>query len=120
MKLSDYKGEDAVVLLGQIMDPLSEIIGDDDVKNAFRSDDRMGMVKPILSNHPGAIIEIMAKINGEDPEEFKPKVNIFTLPVMVMELIADDDFMGLFTLQSQTGQAARSGSATENIGENGD
>lgn len=99
-KLSDYKGEEALELLANLIDPLSKIISDPVVADMVRSKaNYMGVIKYILTNHGGALIEILALIEGEDPETYKPSV--LEIPIKVLTLCNDPEFVLLFTQLGQ-------------------
>lgn len=112
MKLSDYKGEDAIELLADILEPAMEIIGDESIKKAADSKmSRGALVKMVLKNHKKAILEIMARIDGEDPATYNP--GVLTLPARLLELFNDEEFMQLFTSQDQKSNDRSSGPVTE-------
>lgn len=118
MRLSDYRGEDAIDLLADIIDPATEILGDTEFRDAVRAKmPRMTLVKMVLKKHKKEILEIMAIIDGEDPETYKPSA--LTLPVKLMDMLNDEELMQLFQSQGQTGEDVPSGSATENTEEDG-
>ena len=116
MKLSEYKGDDALELLADLLEPASEIIGDPDVKEMFQSKEPLlKTVKVILKNHKKAVTEILARLDGQEPEEYEVKV--LTLPVKLMELLQDEELLAVFQSQAQNMEQMSSGSATENIAE---
>ena len=110
--------EEALDIFADILEPAGEIIGDDEVKDLFRANDRVKAVKVAIKKHKAAIIEILARIDGVEPDDYK--VGIFTLPAKVLSLLNSDDVQALFTGQGQNGGGASSGSATETIEENGE
>ena len=113
MKLSDYKGEDAIELLADILEPAMEIIGDKNIEAAVKDKNmtRGALIKMILKNHKKSILEIMAYIDGEDPATYNP--GVLTLPVRLLELFNDEEFMELFQSQGQKLSDLSSGPATE-------
>ena len=113
MKLSEIKGEHALEVLADIMDPVGEMVKDEGFKNVARSGDRIATVKYLLKSHGKNVIKILALINGEDPKTYEP--TLVQLPLMVMELFEDPDVIRLFGLQEQSTVSASSGPATENI-----
>ena len=121
MKLSDYKGEEAIEVLADIIEPLTAILGDKDLRefvadNKGKKIPRIAYIKPILKNHPKEVIEVLAGIEKEPVEEYEKKVNILTLPMKLLELVNDPQMQSLFTSQGQTDMNLKphSGSATEN------
>lgn len=114
--LSKFVGADAITLMADIMGPLSRILSDEEVKNAYRDENSGGMfaaVQCVLRRHPHEVIEILAYVDGKDPATYE--VNGLTLPIKVMELLNDPEFTMLFPSQSQNENVESSGSATENI-----
>lgn len=121
MKLSDYKGEEAIEILADIIDPLTAILGDKDMRklaadNKGKKLPPIAYIKPMLKNHPKEIIEVLAGIEKEPVEEYKKKINGLTLPIKLLELVNDPQMQSLFTSQGQTDMILKphSGSATEN------
>lgn len=104
--------EDALEIFADLLEPASEIIGDAEVKDLFRANERMKAVKVAIKKHKSAIIEILARLDGEEPENYK--IGIFTLPAKVLNLLNQPELQELFTGQSQNAEGASSGSATEN------
>lgn len=112
MKLSDYKGEDALELLANIIEPAMEIFSDKRISEAAKSKMARGaLVKMILKNHKKSILEIMAYIDGEDPTTYNP--GVFTIPVRLLELFNDEEFTELFHSLGQKSSDQLSGPATE-------
>ena len=97
-KLSEIEGDNALDILADLIDPVCEIVVDQDVVTAFTSGDRMRAIKLGLKKHKKAVTTIIA---------------LLTLPAMLMELLEDEALMGLFSSQSQT-EKTSFGDATEN------
>lgn len=116
MKLSDYKGDDAIDLLADLIDPISVICQDEILQKKIQNDEtRLQIVKYLLKAHKHEIIEIMARIDGQDPKDYK--CSALTLPLKLMELLNDKEVIELFQSQGQSLTSAPFGSATENIEE---
>jgi len=114
MKLSEFRGEDALDVLADLIEPAMEIMGDKEFTQAFRQKKIPKAVKTAIKNHKKSVLEIMAATEREDVEEYAKKVNVFTLPVKLVELLNDENVISLFTSQGQTEASESSGSATEN------
>lgn len=111
MKLSEIKGEKALDVLADIIDPAMEIASDKEIEIAVNGNaSKLDIIKIVLRNHKKATIAIMAALDGKKPEEYE--INVLTLPAKLIEMMNDPDLMSLFGLQSQT--PTSSGSATEN------
>lgn len=112
MKLSEVQGDAALDLLADILEPVGEIMGDKEVAAAAKGQNKMKAVSVAIKGHKKAVIEILARLDGVDPKEYK--VNVLTLPVKLLELLNDKELVQLFTWQGQTGDATSSGSVSEN------
>lgn len=96
MKLSEIKGEAAIDVLVDILDPASEIIGDKEIELAVRNNaTRMQIVKIALKNHKKAVIAILAALDGKKPEDYE--VSVLTLPVKLLEVLNDPELVNLFS-----------------------
>jgi hypothetical protein len=111
MKLSDIKGEKALDVLADLLEPAAEIMGDKEVEAAYNSGQVLKAVKVAIKNHKKAVLNVLAITEGEDPETYQP--NVFSLPAKLLEILNDPEIMGLFSWQGQT-EKTSSGSATEN------
>lgn len=109
MKLSEYQGEEALDLLADMIEPISDIMTDKEIGETWKIN-RFKAIKLAIKNHKRAVIEVMALLDGVPVEEYK--CNLFTLPVKILELLNDPALVQLFTYQGQTGDAKSSGSAT--------
>lgn len=116
MKLSDYQGEDALDLLADILEPITDIAADERLKNVINnSKNKLEIVYFLLKNHKKEILAILARIEGVDVADYK--CTVFTLPKAVLEFINDESVAELFRSQGQMKELLNSGSATENTGE---
>ena len=120
-KLSEYKDEEALDLLADILSPTVEIMQDEAVQKFFnKGDENMtvaDVVTLVIKSHKKAVMQIMAALEGVPSEEYH--CNIFTLPVQLMQVVNDPDLRAFFALQGQTDSASTSGSAT-GISEDGE
>ncbi len=118
MKLSDYKGEDAIELLANILEPTMEIVGDPIITESIKDSKKMtrgALIKTIIKDHKKPILEILAYINGEDPASYEP--DILTLTMSLIELFNDEAFLQLFPSQDQSVSDLHSGPAMADIQE---
>lgn len=114
MKLSEIKGEAALDVVANIMEPFAEIFSDEAVKEAYETGTVATVAKTAIKNHKQAVIEVLAGLNMEEPDEYKAKMNIFTLPIAFLEVLNDEGLRSLFPSQGQETENASFGSATEN------
>ena len=115
MRLSDFKGEEAIDVLADIIDPIATILTDSEIQALSKKKDvpPIAYVKPILKNNKKAIIEILARLNNKPVEEYTKSLSLITLPAQVMDLINDPELQKLFLSQEQSESNASSTPATE-------
>lgn len=119
MKLSEYKGEQALDILADIVEPAAAIFADPDVRKIFESGQpKLKAVKVIIKTHKREVMDILAALDGEDPATYNP--GLFTLPLRLIEILNDPELMSFFEQQSQIANGASSGSATGGIPGGGD
>lgn len=115
MKISEVKGEKAIDMLADLIDPITEIAGDAAVKEVITKGNRLEAVKTILKSHKKQVLEIMAIMDGEDPETYSPSLP--EIPLKILEFFNDPVFAPFFSSQGQNQEEVFSGSATGNIGD---
>jgi hypothetical protein len=111
-KISEIKGEDALDVLADLLDPVSEICVDEKVKELFKKRKKLNLAAYILKEHKKSILTILALLEGVKPDEYKPSLAV--LPVLVLQLLNDPDVIAVF---QSAGLETFSGSATENTQE---
>lgn len=99
MKLSDIQNEQALDTLADIMEPVAEILADENVKTVYQTETKLKLAAYIIKNHKKEVIEILARLDGEDPATYR--FSILTLPKKVLELLNDPGVIDLFTSQAQ-------------------
>lgn len=101
MKLSDFKGEKAIEVFADLLEPIAEILTDSEIVKLVQSEDvkQIEVIKKILKGHSKSVVQILAILEGEDPATYKP--DIITLPKKLIEIFNDEAFIDLFTSQSQ-------------------
>ena len=123
MKLSDFKGEEALDVLADIIEPLTYVLADEEIqemrKKAQEAKQPLPYIKyvtPALRNHKPEIIQILARLERKTVDEYKETMNLLTLPMQVLDLISDPEIQSLFQSQSQipVTPLASSGSVLEN------
>ncbi len=116
MRLSDYKGEKALDVLANMLEPATEILADSEVANSVgRGEAPVKAVKIAIKRHKRAVIELLAALNDIPADEYAEQVSLLTLPKQLLELMNDKDVQSLFSSQGQMTENKSSGSATENI-----
>lgn len=114
MALKDIRGEKALDALCALLDPVTKIMQDKEMRPLMERANKGGAIKRILSEHKHEIIEILAILDGEDPKEYADKITILTLPMKLIELFNDEELTQFFSAQSRNDSSASSGSVTGN------
>lgn len=110
-KLSEYKNEEALDLLAEIIDPVANIFADTEFVDSLQKN-KLLAIKYVLKNHQEKILEILAALEGVSVEEYE--CNIFTLPITLMQLLNDKELLDFFKSQGLRIGEESSGSAMEN------
>ena len=112
MKLSDFKGEEAIEVLADIMEPASVIMSDPDVQRMIthKGNSYLKIASYILKEHPKDILNMYEPLTKESKEEATPP----KLIRLILDIINDEELRSLFSSQSPDEALKSSGSATEN------
>ena len=116
IKLSEIRGENAVDVIADILDPVATMLADKEVEKAIKSNlPVIVKAQVILKRQKKAILEFLAILNQTPPEEFKP--SLLELPIMLMSVIQDiesnPELQLLFQSQGQTITGVSFGTAME-------
>lgn len=114
MKISEFKGENAIEFIGDIIEPVSKIFSDEIVRRFFskNADNKSAIVKHICKEYATEAIEVLAAMQGITPEEYEG--NPFTIMMQVFEIMNDPDLLSVFTLSEQKTASTSFGSASTN------
>lgn len=64
-KLSDYKGDEAIELWADLLEPLTTILTDENVRNVIKSGkSKIEIAKTLLKDHKSEVITIMLRIDS--------------------------------------------------------
>lgn len=104
MRLSDIKGEEALDVLADIIEPMALILADEDVQKLSKQKNVpvLSYVKPMIKNHKKEVIAILARLENETPEEYAEKVTLLSLPMKLVDFINDPEVQSLFHSQEQS------------------
>lgn len=125
MRLSDIKGERAIEVIGELIDPIANIAEDKEASALFRREklpegidakafvvSRLRKGLPVLlKNHKGDIVSILAAIEGVTPAEYVATLDLKKVVKDLAELLTDEEFMAFFTSEQSE---KSSGSVTAN------
>lgn len=112
MKLSEIKGEKAIEVIAEIIEPATEIFSDPKVRLAARGKNVASAVSVALKNHKRAVLQMLAVLDGEDPETYEP--TLLSIPKKLIDLFSDPELSALFTSSDQTEETESSGPRSEN------
>lgn len=114
MKFSEIKGEAALDVLADILEPATEILTDEEIKAATEDKNvkLIQIAKIAIKKHKRAVIEILAAVEQEDPDEYIKKVTVLTVPMKFIELLQDENLREVLPLSGQKKGETPSGSAT--------
>ena len=113
MKLLEVTGTEAIELLADLIDPITEIAADEEILACIQTGQRAKAIKFAMKNHSEDLLMLMAICEGVPIEDYHP--SLVEIPSKILEIVNHPDIAKLFTSQAQT-EALRSGSVTENIG----
>ena len=113
-KLSEYKNEEALDLLADIIEPVSYILADTEFVDKLQKN-RMSAIQHVIKEHKKDVLAILARLEDVPVEEYE--CTIFTLPVILINMLNDPDLLDFFKSQGLKIEEESSGSATENIEE---
>lgn len=95
-KLSEIKGEEALDVLAEILEPIVTIINDEEVRAGFETNVAKS-VSVALKKYKTEILEIFASINGKSVEETCEEIDILSLPSYIVEILNEPEIQRLFT-----------------------
>jgi hypothetical protein len=96
MKLSEIKGEQALDVLAEIIEPIAEITADEEFIRLTKSNaTKAKIVAYTIRNHKREVIQMLAALELKKPEEFE--FTLLTLPQKLKELFDDEEVMSLFS-----------------------
>ena len=126
MKLSDIKGDRVLDVIADTIDPIANMVQDEDVAAMFRREavpegmdargffaKRMRRGLPVLlKGHKADIIAVMAAIEGVTPGQYAESLDFPKLFTDVMELVTDDAFLDFLSSPGTGKDAGAPGAAS--------
>lgn len=121
-KLSEFKDDEAMDVLAEILEPASNLIGNANFKLAIRGDknngikpNRLQAIRVAIKENRTDVVRIMAILSEKPLEEFH--YNLLTLPKMMLDIFNDKELIDFFSYQSEKDLQTPFGSAMENTEE---
>lgn len=98
-RLSDIKGEEALDVIADIIEPATEIMADKDFQKVARERNIPKAASVAIKNHKKAVLTVLAVLDGEDPATYEP--TLVSIPMKLIELFNDPELVSLFTPSDQ-------------------
>ena len=93
-KLSDYKGDAAIELWVDLLDPLTSILTDDEIRKVVtHGENKIVIAKTLLKNHKSDVVEVMTRI---DPEPLDGLNIITRLIALITEIGQNEEIKSFF------------------------
>lgn len=112
-KLTDYKGDEALELWADLLDPLSVILTDEAIRKVVQSGkSKMDIAKEVLKKHKKEAVKILLRIDNTPIDG----LNIITrLMALLSDIGQNDEIKGFFGYAEQAKtESESSGSPTGN------
>ena len=109
--LTEIKGDAALDMIADLIDPITEITSDEDVKNAYRDGNKAQAIKVSIKNHKQAVKSILAVLEEKDADEYQP--SIADMIYGIQKILLDETLKSLFTLPNQNQEEDTFGSVSE-------
>lgn len=108
--------EEQLDLFADLIEPVGEIVADKAVRDTLAAKKTAAAAKYAIKNHKSAVIEILARLDGVEPEEYRVPGPL-GLAAKLLALLNTKEFSEVFIGREQKNAAESSGPATENIGD---
>ena len=104
------QNEEALDLFADLMEPAAEILADPEVGGKIGTGVApVKIIVPAIKNHKGAVIEILARLHGQEPDSYK--VNVMMLPIELTRLLNKPEVRDFLSSLAQNADEGVSGSA---------
>lgn len=118
MKLSEYKGEEALEVLADLLEPALDIFTDKEFLGIIKNGEKKTKaITYAIKEHKTSVLEILAATEGMPVSEYRDKCNVMTLPAKLLEILNDKELMNFFYSQLPKEVQTYFGSAMENTEE---
>lgn len=112
----NQENSDKLDLFADILEPAGAIIADKAWAKEWQAGNRIGAIRAAIKGHKEEIVEILARIDGKDPENYTiDGLSLFARLVSMFNRPDMEAVEGLFTSRGQSEGVAGSGPATVNI-----
>lgn len=95
MKLSDYKNEEAIEVLADLLEPASKIMADKDISAAFKAQKpALIIAKTALQKQKQAVIDFVSYLHRQKPGEYE--FTIISLIGDLLDILNDPEMSQVF------------------------
>lgn len=116
-KILDARGEEALDVLADLLDPVTEIAQDPEISAMMRGGKATvaQFTVAILKSHKSAVVDIMAIDDGKTAEEERKLLSVATIPLRLMALLKNAAIKEMLFGAAETSESADgSSTASEN------
>ena len=99
MKLSEIKGDRALEVIADIMEPISNLLSDPETKNALKNNGQKPIVKvlpKIIKTHKDDIYKMLAILDGVSVKEYSEQSNMVKIINDFTDVVMDESIQSLF------------------------
>lgn len=111
MKLSQIKGERAYDILTEIVDPISNIMFDEDARKALsdmgeqkQAKDIFKILPKIMKSHKSDLIKVLSILDGVTVAQYKENLTLAKITSDFWDLLNDEESQKLFTSAELEGE----------------
>ena len=108
MKLTDFKQERGIEVVGRLLVPITKILGNPENSRDIANGNLIVQLSAFFRNNPHDVLEILAIMDDTPVDRYE--INAQTALAKLLSWFDDPELLGLFGLQSQN--QTSSGSAT--------
>ena len=104
---------DKLDLLAELIDPMGEILTDREALLCWKAGRKADGLRLMIVNHKAAIVEILARLEGEDPASYRIDGGALLLKLIAKWNELQEMAEVLFPSRAQSADAAYSGPVTD-------
>lgn len=117
-KLSDYKGEEAILLWGNLLDSFTAMLSDKEIAESFKTKKPiLFTAKLMLKNKPRDVIQLLQTVDDSEVDGLNVLVRLISLLTEISKDPDLQDFFGLSAEENGMNGQMPTGSATESTEE---
>lgn len=110
MRLRDFKGTKGIEVVGRLLVPITQILGNPANKQDIASENPIVQVSAFFRNNPEEVLEVLAIMDDKDPKTYN--ITAQDALAKLLSWFDDPELVGLFGLQSQNPTSPGSATTT--------